>query len=154
MTRLYGWGPTAERVGGDGPHGHGKTATFPAAVRLGGLFAPLVADGAPNGERFPASVCRRLAPSRRPGDSLVMDNLPAHKAASAAAAARVACLPWYTPDFNPIGQVFSKIKNELRRRERRAIPDLEHAFGESLDWITRTDARNDFRHAGCPPDRN
>lgn len=159
MTRLYGWGPTAERVVDDVPHGHWKTTTFLAAFRLGGLFAPLVVDGALNGDLFLAYVRQHLAPQLRPGDILVMDNLPAHKVAGVAAAvaaadARVVYLPPYSPDFNPIEQVFSKIKNELRRRELRTIPELEDAFGESLDWITRTDAVNYFRHAGYPLDGN
>ena len=82
-----------------------------------------------------------------------MDNLQTHKVAGVAAAvedrdARILYLPPYSPDFNPIEQVFSKIKNELRRREPRTINALENAFGESLDWITRTDAVNYFADAG------
>ena len=155
MTRLYGWGPTDERVLDDVPHGHWKTTTFVAAFRLGGLFAPLVVDGALNGELFLAYVRQHLAPQLRPGDILVMDNLQTHKVAGVVAAveacdARVLHLPPYSPDFNPIEQVFSKVKNELRRREPRTIDDLETAFGDSLDWITREDAVNYFRHAGYP----
>ncbi len=153
MTRLYGWGPTDERVIDNVPHGHWKTTTFLAAFRLGGLFAPVVVDGALNGELFLAYVRQHLAPQLRPGDILVMDNLQTHKVAGVVAAveaqdARVLYLPPYSPDFNPIEQVFSKVKNELRRREPRTIPALEDAFGESLDWITRTDAVNYFAHAG------
>lgn len=157
MTRRYGWGPTAERVIDDVPHGHWKTTTFLAAFRLGGLFAPVVVDGALNGELFVAYVRQHLAPQLRSGDILVLDNLATHKVAGVVAAveardARVLFLPPYSPDFNPIEQVFSKVKNELRRREPRTIADLEAAFGESLDWITRTDAVNYFRHAGYPLD--
>jgi transposase len=159
MTRLYGWGPTDERVTDAVPHGHWKTTTFLAAFRLGGLFAPLVIDGAVNGELFLAYVRQHLAPQLRPGDILVMDNLQTHKVAGVAAAveardARVLYLPPYSPDFNPIEEVFSKIKTELRRRELRTIPALEDAFGASLDWITRTDAINYFGHAGYPLDGN
>lgn len=155
MTRLYGWGPTHERVVGSVPHGHWRTTTFVAAFRLAGLFAPLVVDGALNGELFAQYVRRQLAPSLRPGDLLVMDNLPAHKVKGVAEAvhardARVLYLPPYSPDFNPIEQVFSKIKNELRRRELRTIPALEDAFGQSLDWITRTDALHYFANSGYP----
>ena len=157
MTRLYGWGPTDQRVHYSAPQGHWKTTTFVAAFRLGGLFAPLVIDGALNGELFAAYVRQQLAPQLRPGDILVLDNLPTHKVRAAVDAvhavdARVLYLPPYSPDFNPIEQVYSKIKNELRRRELRTISALEHAFGESLDWITRSDAINYFRHAGygCP----
>ena len=97
-----------------------------------------------------------------PGDILVMDNLQTHKVKAAVEAVRAAdasvlYLPPYSPDYNPIEQVFSKIKNELRRREHRTIAALENAFGESLDWITQTDAAHYFEHSGyarCSPERN
>lgn len=153
MTRLYGWGPTHQRVAYPVPHGHWKTTTFVAAFRLGGLFAPLVVDGALTGPIFTAYVQQHLAPQLHPGDLLVLDNLSTHKVQAAVDAvqavdARVLYLPPYSPDFNPIEQVFSKIKNELRRRELRTLAELEAAFGESLDWITRTDARHYFQHSG------
>jgi transposase len=153
MTRLDGWGPTRERVVDAVPHGHWKTTTFVAAFRLGGLFAPLVVDGALTGELFAAYVRQQLAPPLRPGDILVMDNLQTHKVAGVAEAvrardARVLYLPPYGPDFNPIEQVFSKIKTALRRQEHRTIAALEDAFGQSLDWITRSEAVNYFAHAG------
>lgn len=159
MTRLYGWGPINARVNYHAPQGHWKTTTFVAAFRLTGLFAPLVIDGPLNGELFAAYIRQELAPQLRPGDILVMDNLPTHKVKAATAAvhavdARVLYLPPYSPDFNPIEQVFSKIKNELRRRELRTITALEEAFGESLDWITRTDALHYFQHSGYSPGRN
>lgn len=153
MTRLYGWGPTDQRVAYATPFGHWKTTTFVAAFRLDGLLAPLVVDGALNGELFRKYVHQELAPRLRSGDILVLDNLPTHKVSGVVEAvqardARVLFLPPYSPDFNPIEQVFSKIKNELRRRELRTIDALENAFGESLDWITRTDARHYFQHSG------
>ncbi len=159
MTRLYGWGPTHQRVAYPVPHGHWKTTTFLAAFRLGGLFAPLVVDGALTGDLFAAYVRQHLAPQLRPGDILVLDNLQTHKVKAAvdavqAVEARVLYLPPYSPDFNPIEQVFSKIKNELRRREPRTIAELDHAFGESLDWVTRDDALHYFQnsgYAGGPP---
>lgn len=159
MTRLYGWGPTDRRVVDAVPHGHWKTTTFVAAFRLTGLLAPLVVDGALNGEVFAAYVRQHLAPQLRPGDILVLDNLRTHKVKAAADAvhaadASVLYLPPYSPDFNPIERVFSKIKTELRRREPRTIPALEHAFGEALDWITRTDALHYFEHAGYSLGRN
>lgn len=153
MTRLYGWGRTADRVRYGTPHGHGKSTTFVSALRHNGLFAPLVVDGALNGELFRRYVQQQLAPQLRPGEILVLDNLPTHKVAGVVDAvedrdARVLYLPPYSPDFNPIEQVFSKIKTELRRRELRTIPELEHAFGESLDWITPTDILHYYQHAG------
>jgi len=159
MTRLYGWGPTHERVVDAVPFGHWKTTTFVAAFRLDGLFAPLVVDGALNGEIFLKYVQQHLAPQLRPQDILVMDNLQTHKVNGVAEAvqarrARVVYLPPYSPDFNPIEQVFSKIKNELRRRELRTIDALEDAFGESLDWITPENSRHYFEHSGYTPGRN
>ena len=153
MTRLYGWGPTNQRVHYAAPHSHYKTTTFLAALRLDGLFAPWVIDGALNGDLFTAYIRKELAPQLRPGDILVLDNLPTHKVKAAVAAvhavdARVLYLPPYSPDFNPIEMVYSKTKNELRRLELRTIPELEHAFGQSLDWITRTHTLHYFQHAG------
>lgn len=153
MTRLYGWGPTSQRVRDAVPYSHWKTTTFVAAFRLDGLFAPLVVDGALNGELFLKYVQQELAPHLRSGDILVLDNLATHKVAGVAEAleargAQLLYLPPYSPDFNPIEQVFSKIKNQLRRRELRTITALENAFGESLDWITKEETLNYFRHAG------
>ena len=153
MTRLYGWGPTCQRVRDAVPHSHWKTTTFVAALRLNGLFAPMVVDGALNGELFLKYIQQELAPHLRSGDILVLDNLPTHKIRGVvetlqARDAQVLYLPPYSPDFNPIEQVFSKIKNELRRRELRTIPALENAFGESLDWITAQERINYFQHSG------
>ena len=153
MTRLYGWGPKGERVVDRVPHGHWKTTTFVAALRLGGLFAPLVVDGPLNGELFREYVRQQLAPRLRGGDVLVMDNLATHKVAGVAEAvaargARVLYLPPYSPDLNPIEMTFSKVKTELRKREIRDIRKREDAFGESLDWVTPTDALHYFRHSG------
>lgn len=158
MTRLYGWGPTNARVNYAAPHGHWKTTTFVAAFRLGGLFAPMVVDGSLNGDLFRQYVRQELAPNLRSGDILVMDNLQTHKVKGVAEAveqrgARVLYLPPYSPDFNPIEQVFSKVKNELRRRELRTITALENAFGESLDWITPQDALHYFQNSGYPTGR-
>lgn len=120
-----------------------------AAFRLSGLFAPLVIDGALNGELFAAYIRQQLAPLLHPGDILVLDNLPTHKVKAVVGVdAGVLDLPPYNPDFNLIEQVFSKIKGELRRREPRTIPARERAFGDSLDWITQTEALHYFQHSG------
>ena len=152
MTRLYGWGPTDRRVIDAVPHGHWKTTTFVVALRLTGLVAPLVVDGALNGELFLKYVRQELAPRLRPGDILVMDNLQTHKTAGVVEAvaqreARVLYLPPYSPDLNPIELAFAKVKNELRRRRLRSIDELWSAFGESLDWVTPAEAQNYFAHA-------
>jgi transposase len=98
MTRLYGWGPVGGRVIDAAPHGHWKTTTFAVALRLTGLVAPMVVDGALTGALLVNDVRQELAPRLRPGDILVMDNLQAHKTAGVAAAvpereARVLYLP-------------------------------------------------------------
>lgn len=152
-------GPMGQRVHDAAPYGHWKTTTFVAAFRLAGLFAPVVVDGALTGEVFAADVRQHLAPQLRPGDILVMDNLATHGVHAAVDAvravdARVLYLPPDRPALNPIEQVFSKIKTELRRRELRTSTELEHAFGQSLDGITPTDARHDFQHAGYTLGRN
>ena len=156
MTRLYGWGPKSERVVDSVPHGHWKTTTFISAFRLDGLFAPLVVDGAINGALFEKYIRQEVAPHLRSGDILVMDNLQTHKVKGVVEAvaerdASVLYLPAYSPDFNPIEQVFSKIKNELRRRELRTIAALENAFGESLDWFNQTQRTNYFTNSGYSP---
>jgi len=153
MTRLYGWGPSDRRVIDSAPQSHWKTTTFVAAVRLDGLFAPMVVDGALDGRLFLKYLAQELVPQLRPGDILIMDNLPAHKVrgvveAVAEREARVLYLPPYSPDLNPIEMVFSKVKNELRRRRLRTVQELWDAFGESLDWVTSAEAGNYFHHAG------
>jgi transposase len=155
MTRLYGWGPTDRRVIDAVPHGHWKTTTFVVALRRTGLVAPMVVDGALNGELFAAYVRQELAPRLRPGDIPVMDKLQTHKIAGVVEAvagreARVLYLPPYSPDLNPIEMAFSRVKNELRRRRLRTIDELWTAFGESLDWVAAAEARHYFEHAGYP----
>ena len=159
MTRLYGWGPTEQRVIDLVPHGHWQSTTFVAALRLDGLFAPMVVDGALNGELFLKYVQQELAPQMRPGDILVMDNLPTHKIKGVAAVlaereASVVFLPPYSPDLNPIEQVFSQVKSQLRRRRLRTCDELWNAFGDSLDWVSTDQARNYFRHAGYTVERH
>ena len=107
MARRYGRAPRGERALDAVPHGHWKTTTVVAALRADGLAAPLVLDGAINGESFLAYVEQFLAPALRPGDVLVMDNLPSHKVAGVreaveAAGATLRYLPPYSPDLNPV----------------------------------------------------
>ena len=159
MTPLHGWGPTHRRVVEAVPHGHWKTITFVGALRAAGLFAPLVVDGAMNGEVFRAYVEQHLAPALRPGDVVVMDNLGSHKVAGVAEAIRragadLAYLPPYSPDLNPIEQVFSKAKGEIRKRKPRAVTETERLCGESLDWFTADESESYIRHAGYGPQRS
>jgi transposase len=160
MTRPWGWGPQGERLVEYVPHGHWMTTTFLAAMRSTGLFAPLVIDGALNGEIFLAYVQQHLAPQLKTGDIVLMDNLPSHKVSGVAQAIRSAgaelvYLPPYSPDKNPIKMVFSKAKNEIRKRAPRTKTQCDDLCGESLDWFSDVKCYNYIRHAGytqqqCP----
>ena len=135
MARLYGRSPRGERCRAAVPHGHWKTTTFTAGLRSDGLIAPLVLDGAMDGDVFQAYVEQALAPSLRRGDIVVMDNLPAHKVhgvreAIEAVGASLLYLPPYSPDFNPIEMAFSKLKALLRAAEARTIPELWRAIAD------------------------
>jgi transposase len=138
MARRYGRAQRGARVVAAVPHGHWKTTTFLAALRHDGITAPCVFDGAINGTRFLASVEQALAPTLRPGDIVVLDNLRAHKvngvrATIEAAGAELLYLPPYSPDLNPIEQAFAKLKALLRAAARRTVDALWHAIGHALD---------------------
>jgi transposase len=120
MTRLYGWAPKGERLIDKVPHSHWETATFLAALRSDRIDAPCLFDGPINGERFRAYVEQFLTPTLKPGDVVILDNLGSHKGkavrqAIRAVGARLVFLPKYSPDLNPIEQVFAKLKTLLRR---------------------------------------
>ena len=137
MTPLYGWAEIGKRVIDHVPHGHWKTTTFLAALRHDGLTAPMVVDGAINGELFLAYVEQELVPTLRKGDIVVMDNLSSHKVAGVKKAiesvgAQVLYLPPYSPDFNPIENVFSKLKTMLRKLKLAGhIPKWNGTFEEA-----------------------
>jgi transposase len=153
MTRRYGRAPVGERLVCPVPYGHWKTTTFVAALRVGGLTAPMVVDGAVNGDLFVAYVEQILAPSLRPGDLVVMDNLSCHKRlgvqrAIEKAGATLVFLPPYSPDFNPIELAFSKLKALLRAAENRSVEALWDFLGRVLDAFGAEECRNYFRHCG------
>jgi transposase len=153
MARRYGRSPRGERLVCPVPHGHWKTTTFVACLGAGGLTAPMVIDGAMTGDLFTAYVERVLAPTLRPGDVVVLDNLAAHKRASArraveAAGATLLFLPPYSPDLNPIELAFSKLKALLRKAGRRTVDGLWEFLGQALDAFTPEECRNYFRHCG------
>ncbi len=153
MTRRYGRSRRGQRLIAKVPHGHWKTTTFVAALRHDGLTAPLVIDGAMNGELFLAYVQQQLAPTLRAGDLVVMDNLSAHKVAGireaiTAAGATLVYLPPYSPDLNPIELVFSKLKWLVRSESPRTIERLWAFLGQTLDHFRPDECLRYFRHCG------
>lgn len=157
MVRLRGRAPRGERYRVSLPHGHWKTTTFVAGLRLSGLDAPMVIDGPINGEIFRAYVERVLVPALRPGDIVIMDNLGCHKGAAVraaieAAGAELRFLPPYSPDFNPIEMAFSKLKALLRKAATRTRDAFWAAVGIALDAFTNTECTNYFTAAGYEPE--
>jgi transposase len=157
MTRKYGRSLKGQRLVGAVPQGHWKTTTFVAALRSDGLTAPTVVDGAMNGDLFVAYVEQQLAPTLRPGDVVIMDNLSAHKRAAVKTAiesvgAQLSYLPPYSPDLNPIELAFSKLKQLLRSTGQRTIERLWQFLGDALDAFTTTECGNYIRHCGYRPD--
>lgn len=153
MARLYGRAPRGERCIAAVPHGHWKTTTFVGGLRLSGVTAPTVIDGAMTGQAFLAWVEQALAPTLAPGDIVVMDNLPAHKPAAVRAAierrgAALCYLPPYSPDLNPIEMAYSKLKALLKKAAARTITTLWDAIAEAIQKITRQDCLGYFTAAG------
>ena len=146
MDRTHGRSASGRRVDGPAPHGHWLVTTLTAAVRLGGVPEPacLASLGATDAMAFETYAERCLAPSLRPGDIVVMDNLGSHKrpppiAAIEAAGAAVRFLPPYSPDLNPIEKMFSKLKSHLRTAKARTVEALHQAIGEGLRAVTEAD---------------
>lgn len=157
MTRRCGRAPRGERCRAPIPHGHWQTTTFVGALRLSGLTAPMTLSGAMYGEAFLAYVEQVLAPTLRPGDIVIMDNLPAHKpltikAAIERAGAELRYLPKYSPDFNPIEMAFSKIKALLKKAAARTLDDLWQAIRIAIDAITPHECANYFTACGYEPE--
>jgi transposase len=153
MTRRYGRSRRGERLVMPVPHGHWKTTTFVAALRGGGLTAPVVVDGAMTGELFEAYVKQQLVPTLQPGDVVVMDNLAVHKRAGVREAieganCRLLYLPAYSPDLNPIERAFAKLKALLRRAGERTVEGLWGLLGRLLDEFGPAECRNYIRHCG------
>lgn len=153
MSRRRGRARRGQRVIGKVPHGHWKTTTLVGALRVTGISAPLVVDGAMNGGVFRAYVEQQLVPTLRPGDTVIMDNLPAHKVAGVRAAiesagAQLVYLPPYSPDLNPIEMAFAKLKQLLRSAAERTIDHLEQRIGKLLDQFQPTEYSRYFSHCG------
>ncbi len=157
MARRYGRAPKGERCRAAIPHGHWKTTTFVAGLRLSGMTVPCVLDGPMTGAAFLAYVEQMVAPTLKPGDIVIMDNLPAHKAGSVRAAieavgATLLYLPPYSPDFNPIEMAFAKLKALLRGVAARTIPALWQTIAAALDRFTPHECQNYFIAAGYEPE--
>ena len=153
MTRRSGRSPVGQRLVCPVPQGHYQTTTMIAAVRLKGPQAPWMFDGAMDGELFLAWVKQGLVPVLQRGDVVIMDNLPTHKVAGVreaieAAGARLEYLPPYSPDFNPIENMWSKVKQGLKSRAPRTARQLFKAAGAAFDTVTPKDCHGFFLHAG------
>lgn len=157
MARTHGRCARGERLRMGFPHGHRKTTTLVAGLRITGMVAPMVLDRPINGEWFEAYVRQVLAPELREGDIVIMDNLSSHKRAAVrdvieAAGARVLFLPPYSPDFNPIEKAFAKLKALLRREAERTVSGLWNLIGRLVDLLQPTECANYFRSCGYEPD--
>jgi len=153
MAPLRGWAPRGKRLVAKVPHRRWKTTTFVAALRLDRIEAPWLLEGPIDGENFRTYVERVLVPTLREGDIVIMDNLGSHKGKVVrdlirAAGAKLFFLPKYSPDLNPIEQVFAKLKHMLRKVAARTIEAICAAIGEILGAFTPEECANYFRNSG------
>ncbi len=153
MAPLRGWAPRGKRLTAKVPHGHWKTMTFVAALRHDRIDAPWLLDGPISGESFQTYVEKVLAPMLNPGDIVTMDNLSSHKRkavrrAIRSAGARMFFLPKYSPDLNPIEQVFAKLKHLLRKAATRTVESAVASIGELLEAYTPQECANYLKNAG------
>jgi transposase len=153
LQRRRGRSPRGQRCVASGPAGHWKTTTMIGAVRLDGPLACATLDGAVDTAAFTAWVHHDLCPQLRAGDVVVMDNLSAHKSpaiskAIQAAGAALLYLPPYSPDFNPIENMWSKVKEALRAAAARTKQALSEAVAAAITSVTAADCRGFFQHAG------
>jgi transposase len=156
MAPLRGWAPRGQRLKAKVPHGRWKTMTFLAALRLDRVEAPWFIDGPINGERFRLYVEKVLVPTLHPGDIVIMDNLGSHKGKAVRrairdAGARLFFLPKYSPDLNPIEQLFAKLKHWLRKAAQPTTDAVCHAIGRILDTVSSAECANYFANAGYAP---
>jgi transposase len=153
MAPRRGWAPLGIRLAAKVPHGHWNTTTFLAALRHDRSDAPWLLDGPIDGESFQLYVEKVLLPTLRPGDIVIMDNLGSHKGKAVrrlirSAGAKLIFLPKYSPDLNPIEQVFAKLKHLLRKAAARTLDALCAAIGQLLGAFKRGECANYFRNAG------
>jgi len=153
MTRLRGRCAKGKRLVDHTPHGHWKTTTFVAGLRNDAIVAPLVVDRPMNGAIFQAWLEQGLVPTLAEGDTVIMDNLPAHKVASVRsiienAGARLLYLPPYSPDLNPIEMMFAKLKALLRKAKERTVDKLWNRIGIVLNEFKPQECANYLAHSG------
>jgi len=153
MAPLRGWCTRGKRLLAKVPHGHWHTMTFLAALRCDRIEAPCVIDGPINGASFLTYVEQMLVPTLAPGDVVIMDNLGSHKGrtvrhAIRAVGARLLFLPPYSPDLNPIEQVFAKLKALLRKARERTIENTWRRIGDLLERFTPAECGNYLRNSG------
>lgn len=153
MTPIRGWAPRGTKLVARAPFGHWRTLTFLAALRHDRIDAPCVLDGPINGVSFTAWVEQFLVPTLKPGDIVIMDNLGSHKGqavqtAIRAAGARLLFLPPYSPDLNPIEQVFAKLKLLLRKAAERSVEATWQRIGTLLDAFSPQECANYLRNSG------
>lgn len=153
MAPLRGWAPRGKRLVAKVPHRRWKTTTFVAALRLDRIDAPWLLEGPIDGESFRTYVERVLVPTLRQGDIVIMDNLGSHKSKAVRdvirrAGAKLFFLPKYSPDLNPIEQVFAKLKHLLRKAAARTIEAICATVGEILGAFTPEECANYFRNSG------
>jgi len=153
LTRTHGRCEQGERCIGHAPAGHWQTMTAVAAIRLEGLTAAATTPHAIDGELFLGYVEHALLPALRPGDVVVMDNLPGHKLPAVrerieSSGATLLYLPPYSPDFNPIEMIWSKVKRLMRSAAARTVEALHTAFAAAMAAVTTDDIRGCFRHCG------
>lgn len=153
MAPLRGWGPRGQRLAQMTPHGHWKTLTFIAALRHDRIDAPWVIDGPINGDIFTTYVRHVLAPTLAKGDLVILDNLGSHKGKAArklirAKGAHLIFLPPYSPDLNPIEQVFAKLKHLIRNAQPRTIEATWRKTGQLLDMFSPTECQNYLINSG------
>jgi transposase len=153
MTRLCGWAPRGRKLLAKVPQGHWRTLTFLAALRHDRIDAPCVIDGPINGESFLAYVEQILVPVLKPGDIVIIDNLGSHKGkavrrAIRAAGAKLFFLPPYSPDLNPIEQVFAKLKHLIRTAEPRDAEATWRKVGELLNLFSKEECANYLKNSG------
>jgi transposase len=152
MAPLRGWGPRGQRLVAHVPHGHWKTLTFIAALRVDRVDAPWVIDGPINGELFTLYVEKILVATLAKGDVVILDNLGSHKGQAARHAVRQAgahliFLPPYSPDLNPIEQLFAKLKHHVRKAEPRTVDETWQRVGKILDLFSPTECANYLKDA-------